>query len=98
VEQFISCIFSFNYTSIRVMICLKSNCKGSMHFHLLVINNNTVMYFVFQIFSPCSREYIFKVVKVKGYDCFIGKRTCSLGDNAFFLHLFAKTVLIIILI
>ena len=29
--------------------------------------------FIFQLFSPCSREYIFQVLKNKGYDCFIGK-------------------------
>ncbi|WAR10429.1 ADA17-like protein [Mya arenaria] len=32
-----------------------------------------------QFLSPCSREYIFKVIKVKGYDCFIEGR----GDGAF---------------
>ncbi|KAL4217074.1 Disintegrin and metalloproteinase domain-containing protein 17 [Mactra antiquata] len=32
-----------------------------------------------KIFSPCSREFIFKVLKVKGYDCFIEGR----GDGAF---------------
>ncbi|XP_053385487.1 ADAM 17-like protease [Mercenaria mercenaria] len=32
-----------------------------------------------QLFSPCSKAYIFKVLKVKGYNCFIEGR----GDGAF---------------
>lgn len=29
--------------------------------------------FFFQLFSPCSKQYIYKVVMMKGYDCFKGK-------------------------